>query len=442
MSNKIDENACYSVGSAYLSGLPVVVAGYKMPFHKLASKIDFMEAAIKNAELHPQDVVIMLDSDTIFTGADLNPFLDHFLAQSAATPEKLDAVAVRQGRAMAPFLVSAEAGCWAPNLFSSWMDCLPSYEGVYEKLRKYAAEHPAHKISLPFDLSPQRHLNSGVVVARVWAYKEFIEKAFNLTNSKAPPYVRKMGWFSNQSIIAALYLDLITWEVERDVFSMPMDERQAARSPYGMRAGFIGLDFANSFSGTGEVTFLYVSEIRVEHWMKYLPRAGSEHSHSHNMTDFWDLASFTDSLYRRAYAAHGEAIFTRLAVPRWVGGKRATNKTHITLTPPLWAIKLRPINTVNHTTCNSYPAICHTPGIVKGYTKLMQMENGAVVARWFLPIVHNRMAKCQAMEYLASVPLFLSTKNSIIRDSYDAQCGFPFERTVRKVRDLRDSLLF
>ncbi|CCW63176.1 unnamed protein product [Phytomonas sp. EM1] len=97
MSNRIDETLCYSVGSAYLSGLPVVVAGYRMKYRGFLSKFEFMERAIENAELQPEDVVFLIDSDTIFTGADLSPFLDRFIAESAATPDDLDALAVRQG---------------------------------------------------------------------------------------------------------------------------------------------------------------------------------------------------------------------------------------------------------------------------------------------------------------------------------------------------------
>ncbi|CCW65456.1 unnamed protein product [Phytomonas sp. EM1] len=86
-SDKIDETLCYSAGSAHLTGMSVVVAGYQMPFNGAMSKLDFMERAIKNTGLKPSDVVIVVDSDTIFTGADLNPFLDRFIARSAPTPE-------------------------------------------------------------------------------------------------------------------------------------------------------------------------------------------------------------------------------------------------------------------------------------------------------------------------------------------------------------------
>ncbi|CCW65041.1 unnamed protein product [Phytomonas sp. EM1] len=436
MSNEFDDSICYSVGSAYLSGLPVVVAGYQMLFENFLSKFDFMEAAIGNAELQPEDVVIAMNSATIFMGDDINPFLDRFIAQSAATPEELDVVAVRQGRAMAPLFVGAEAICWARDVFDYMDNCKTDYETVYSKVRKYAAAYPEHELSLPFDLSPQRHLSSGVVVARVWAYKEFLQKAKNFTRTQTPRVNPPKGWRCDQSVYTSLYLDHIAWEVERDVFSMPSHERQGARSPYGVRAGFIGLDFVNVFSGYGELDSPYTSEMHDEHWAKYLPADGLKHSHSNEVTVLWHIGLFVGRLYRRAYAAHGDGIFTKLALPRWDGGRRVSGEFHIALTPPLWAIKLRPIDTVGNTTRHSYPLVFHAADDSIGYAKLVDMDNGAVGARWSVPMARNPEARRQAMEYLASVPLFLSTSNSIIRDSYHAKCVFPFDRMIETVQYL------
>ncbi|CCW64901.1 unnamed protein product [Phytomonas sp. EM1] len=436
MSDKIGDALCYSVGSAYLSGLPVVVAGYQMLFDGFLSKVDFMERAIENAKLQPEDVIIALGSDTIFTGADLNPFLDRFIAQSAATPEKLDALAVRQGRAMAPVLFNGEISCWAANAFDDWYDCKPGYEDAFNKVREYAVAHPEHELSLPFDLVPQCHLSSGSVVARVWAYREYIQAAIHLRIARSPLFLTERGWFCDQAVSAALYLNLMTWEVEGDVFSMPLPERQAARSPNGVRAGFLGLDYSNEFSVFGAREHIHQSVLHDEHWVKYLPVDKSENPHTQRMTNFVSIGRFVGDLYKRAYAAHGEGIYTRLAVPMWVEGKRASGAARIALTPPLLALKPRPIDMTNNTTHNVFPVIFHSAGTGKGAAKVKRMEYGAISARWLVPMAHDTKAKRQAMEYLASVPLFLSTNNSIIRDSYHAKCGFPFERTIEKLKGL------
>lgn len=433
MSDKIDEPLCYSVGSAYLSGLPVVVAGYGMPYSGFLSKLDFMEAAMGNAGLKPEDVAIVIDSDTFFTGADLNPFLDRFIAHSAATPEELDALAVRQGRAMAPLIANGEDGCWAPNLFQSGDECRAGFEIAYVKVREYAAAHPQHELALPFDLVAQRQLNAGVVITRVWAYKEFIQKVNNFTKTQTPRLNADKGWFCDQSIVSALYLDLLKWEIERDVFSLPVHERQAARSTYGIRAGFLGLDYVNDFTTSNTLFTIYLVRMHDAHWTKYLSGSKPERSHWHGITDFRQIGQFVDGLYRRAYATHGDKIYTTLAVPRWVGGRRASGVTHITLTPPLMSLKLRPIDTLNHKTRRTFPCIYHAAGQHPGHTKISQMELVAIGARWFVPMVYNETAKRQAMEYLASAPLLLSTNNAIIRDSYYTKCGFPFGSTIRRL---------
>ncbi|CCW60550.1 unnamed protein product [Phytomonas sp. EM1] len=50
-SNKADEALCRCTASAYLSGVPVVVAGYQTTFRGFFSKYDFVEKAIVNAKL-------------------------------------------------------------------------------------------------------------------------------------------------------------------------------------------------------------------------------------------------------------------------------------------------------------------------------------------------------------------------------------------------------
>ncbi|CCW70828.1 unnamed protein product [Phytomonas sp. Hart1] len=434
MSNKIDNTLCYSVGSAYLSGFPIVVAGYQMEYKGFLSKFDFAESAMKNAQLNPEDIVILMDSDTVFTGVDIHPFLDHFIAQSAMAPEELDALAVRQGRAMAPIVVSAEAGCWTPNLYVDNENCAIGYEAIHKKVRAYAAAHPEHKLPSFFDLSSQRYINAGVVIARVWAYRELVQKADNLTKTQPAKHKPEKGWHCDQSIFAALYLDLLTWEVERNIFSMQLHERQAARSTYGVRAGFIGLDYANELSAPRTNMYMHLTELQDKYWVKYLPQDEIGQTHSEMINDINVAIRFVSDLYKRAYAAHGEEIYTRLAVPKWVNGKRTSGKTFISLTPPLLATELRSIDVSNNNVRRTFPVIYHAAGTEAGYTKVGKLEHGAVGAPWLVPMVHNPKIEKQSMEYLVSIPLFLSTHNFIIRDCFYTKCGFPFKRTIEKAQ--------
>ncbi|CCW70774.1 unnamed protein product [Phytomonas sp. Hart1] len=433
MSDRIDHTLCYSVGSAYLSGLPVVVAGYQMEYKGFLSKFDFMERAIENAQLNPDDVAILMDSDTTFTGVDIHPFLDRFIAQSAATPEELDALAVRQGRAMAPFIVSAEAGCWAGNVFEYHMGCKLGYENNYAKVRKFNAEHLEHELVSSFDLSSHRYINAGIAISRVWAYRELVQKALNLVKTQPAKHKPENGWTCDQSILAALYLDLLTWEAEQDVFSMPLLERQAARSTYGVRAGFMSLDYANELSAPRTMVLMHLTVMHDKDWAKYLPQYGIGHTHSQKINDFKAVIRFVSDLYKRAYAAHGKEIYTRLAVPRWVNGKRTSTKTFIKLTPPLLATNPNHIDGSSNNARRTFPVIYHAAGDEVDYTKVEKMEYGAIGAQWLVPMVYNPQVEKETIKYLASMPLLLSTHNSIIQDSYDAKCGFPFRGTIEEV---------
>ncbi|CCW69665.1 unnamed protein product [Phytomonas sp. Hart1] len=436
MSDKIDDTLCYSVGSAYLSGLPVVVAGYQMKYKGFLSKFDFMERAIKNAQMNPEDIAILIDSDTVFTGADIQAFLDSFIAQSAATPEELDALSVRQGRAMAPIVALAEDCCWAPNLYFDHKDCAIGYEAVHKKVREHAAAHPENKLALAFDQSPYRHSNMGIVIVRVWAYMEYLGKVKKLTEILKPTSRIERGWYCDQSIFSRFYLDLLTWEVEQDVFSMPLHERQAARSTYGIRAGFLGLDYANALSVVIALRYIHQTEIHDELWAKYLPSDGLEHPHSHEIDGIDNVGLFVADLYKRAYVAHGTKIYTKLAVPKWIDGKRTSEKIFISLTPPLFASKLRPIDTFNNTTRHTFPVILHASDLENGYTKVKKLEYASVGAPWFMPMVYDAEVLEQNEKRLESLPLFLSTDRNILQTSYHANCGFPFERIIKKVQNI------
>ena len=147
------------------------------------------------------------------------------------------------------------------------------------------------------------------------------------------------------------------------------------------------------------------------------------------------VGQFVSGLYRRAYAAHGEEMFTQLAVPRWVGGRRTYETTSITLTPPLFSSKLRPIDTINNTTRHTFPMLLHAADLEWGLTKVMKLEYASIGAPWFVPMVYSLKARQQAREYLESVPLFLATNDHIIRESYHSKCGFPFTRVIKQARE-------
>ncbi|CCW67842.1 unnamed protein product [Phytomonas sp. Hart1] len=433
LSNQIDDTLCYSVGSAYLSGLPVVVIGYVELSEGLESKFDLTERAIVNADLNPNDVVIILDSETLFTGGDFDSFLDRFIAQSAATSEELDGLAVRQDFAMAPLLVGTECGCFPKKIYHDV--CAYRYKVTYDKVQRYAEAHPKLNLTLLFNLVPHPYVNSGVVVARVWAYKEFVQKANHFAKTRISPLNNEKEWNLDQTIYAALYLDLLTWEIEQDVFLMPVNEREVAQSPHGVRAGFLELDFANAFSShlSKETNSLF--ELHNEHWVKHLsPDDGPMPPYSRNFTDFISMSQYVAGLYNQAYTVSGGAIFINHTVPMMVNAKRVENDViYLILTPPLLALKLRPIDTMNNTIRRTFPVVIHTGNLESRFLTLKRLKHASVGLGWFTAMVHNSCIHFHAMEHLASLPLFIYERDNIIRKSYFSQCHLPFEETIEKL---------
>ncbi|CCW70243.1 unnamed protein product [Phytomonas sp. Hart1] len=217
---------------------------------------------------------------------------------------------------------------------------------------------------------------------------------------------------------------------------MSLHERQAARSTHGMRAGFIGLDYANALSVVIALKFIHRTEIHDELWAKYLPSDGLEHLHSHEIDGIENVGRFVANLYKRAYAAHGKEIYTKVPVPRWVNGKRTSSKTFISLTPPIFASKLKSIDPVNNRKRHMFPVILHASDLENGYTKVKKLEYASVGAPWLVPMVYNAKVWQQSEKYLESLPLFLSTDKDILKASCHTHCGFPFERIMKKVQNI------
>ncbi|CCW60551.1 unnamed protein product [Phytomonas sp. EM1] len=337
---------------------------------------------------------------------DVHPFLERFITQSAAAPEELDLLAVRQGRAMAPLILSGEAGCWANETIPDGKDgCLRRFEDSKKKLWKYAAAHPEHRLSTSFGSSLMSSINAGVTVARVWAYRELIEGIATFKKKRTPIGATKGAsiWHCDQSALISLYLDLLEWEVDQDLFTMPVHDQRVARSSYGMRPGLLGLDYYAEVSAT--LVFIdQVCHLHDELWAEYLPSGGPEYRHSHSLTNARGYAQFVGKLYKRAYAAHGENIYTKLAVPRRDKIRGTFCMNHILLTPPLLAHKLVLNDTDQNIGRRVFPLIAHFAGSKD--KKAYEMGIGSTYMRWFLPMIYNSDARRCAMKYLFSCDFF------------------------------------
>lgn len=233
------------VATAHLAGVPVEVLGLGWKDFSSINRQHLIADYIEAAELNDDDVVMMLDSDMLFTGDDLYPLMAEFVSNSPATAEETNALLVRTYKQTAPVLLSAEVNCMRLGGVRP-QDCTKDFDKIEELSREYSEAH-----NLPYwhnrngDRNPNRYLNNGLVMGRVWALKRLRYAFFNYKQMVRPVVGRE--WVMDQAIYAALYVALRFWEFKRHDMSLSAGQLNAP--PYGMVGGMIALDFENKFVG-------------------------------------------------------------------------------------------------------------------------------------------------------------------------------------------------
>nr|CAJ2479839.1 unnamed protein product [Leishmania braziliensis] len=94
VSNVVDWKLCTTLGSAALAGFSIPVTGFNAAYshvRRFERYLDFVE----REELHDEDIVVIMDSDVYWTGADFLPFLRKFARFSPEQESDLDVAAVR-----------------------------------------------------------------------------------------------------------------------------------------------------------------------------------------------------------------------------------------------------------------------------------------------------------------------------------------------------------
>lgn len=401
VGTRVNPSICGHIASAYLTNLPVVVVGYKHRHqysHKL--KMQFYQRAIRQAGLKGSDVVVLLDGDTTFTGVDLRALLADYVNRSAATVDDLDALAVREGRAEPPFLVSAEFPCYAGSSHIGKHDrCVQHYQRLYHDMAVYAMAH--NMTILPNRMAgnnPVRHLNNGIVVARVWAV-HVIGTAMSAYMKRVDPDWGESTWWCDQSVMAGIFFDLIYWEMNNNMYRShlePMHRRQ--RSTYGVPAGTVALDTRALFSFPPRDVF----ELSTEAWNCTTPSFPQFQVYDHLYESESLLKSFDNNitqLYRQCEKRSVERDSMQL--PR----SRHPHHKSLDLAPPIYSIVPRPdIDTLGGRTERVFPAIVHFAG---DYDKWWAFQRSVYLTRWGLPILNNASAYERATAILRSMPLEL-----------------------------------
>lgn len=264
-STSIDEVVLRSVISATVAGAPVELLGAGWNRFRLPRRYELLLSYIRRSRLMGHDVVVMVDSDTIFTGEDLMPAISAFVALSPVSEEELATCArdIRFGVRPAPIRFSAENNCMRRDVVD-FSNCSSDYDIVEERVAEWAAAHnetyfPSNSSSSPI----QRYLNSGFMIARVWALQKYLPAFRDAMRLHKPIYGRL--WYDDQSVHSTLYLQLRWWEAVSGALSLTtpryVTEKECNTSglswkpvmyyrkgPFRLPAGLIDLDYGGRWA--------------------------------------------------------------------------------------------------------------------------------------------------------------------------------------------------
>lgn len=281
MSNKLDSVTCGALESALLSGLPVNVIGYGFSgAWRNVYKYAIMRDALAGFGLRPHDVFVALDSDLLIaSGVDLVRQIDRFIRLSPAGLDELDAHAIRadSGRMLAPVITSAGKNCYYKDVWPAARDCTAGFTeamtAVGAGLRQvYGATHPT-----PLDYA-HRFVNTGHYVARGWAMRELLEGTIKYVRTHRSRTPLGHAWDCDQSAMGILHIRLMQWElaagmlrpspVAGDSVAVGEADRpdKARRSPDGLRAGLLALDYRHETITPLLMTQTEFVRIADRHW--------------------------------------------------------------------------------------------------------------------------------------------------------------------------------
>lgn len=402
VSNHIHSWLCGFLATAYLSGHPAVVVGHKYEPYNHLMKLPFFRRAAAQAGLRGHDVVLLLDADAFFTGVNVTALLEDYARNSPGSLEELDALAVREGRQEPPMVTSTDPypECWAPEVYLGIsVTCTNAVDEVYRKHDAYLRQHgrsvqpDRRKLSNPY-----RYVNSGIIVARVWALA-YWQAAVDSYIQRFPPAVYGAGW-ADQSYLAVSYLELLQWEMTSGVYFKSRAEQLAMRSPLGLPAGMIDLDSSTRFSDSlGRTT-----EFTTAAW-------GNCTTSAFPLREVWrsNLHSayvVLNATMRELYERCGKevVVYDGLPLPR----SRHPSIKAGPLAPPLFSPIPRPDidmeangdGPVRHV----YPAFTHFKGVANKYSCYRRI---LYAMGWSLPLMVNETAHRDALAVLSSMEIEL-----------------------------------
>eukprot|EP00796_Vickermania_ingenoplastis_P007518 gene7518-biopygen5106 len=241
----------------------------------------YLEEFVRAAELADEDVVVMMDTDVLFTGRDPLPAVEEFLATTARSASEMDVRKIRLHQQRPPFLLSAEENCYMPLALEKKMcprlfEYLEDLRGVLVAAREAVvqgkngrgpeagrdgttAHHQPQRRRWKYEDNREKkrntrvHPNSGGVIARVWALKQVIAAIRSFEQSRVTLTVPDQLWYCDQSMVGSILAELMKWEVQDEQVLWGTSSDRGVRTnrsapleqtpPYGLTPGVMGLDY-------------------------------------------------------------------------------------------------------------------------------------------------------------------------------------------------------
>eukprot|EP00796_Vickermania_ingenoplastis_P007517 gene7517-biopygen5105 len=290
--------------SAQVAGVPLDLLGVgdkRVGTDHLAKWL-YLEEFVRAAELADEDVVVMMDTDVLFTGRDPLPAVEEFLATTARSASEMDVRKIRLHQQRPPFLLSSEETCYLPQSIRGDM-CSALFHLLEECRAGIIAAHNAEIVESEGERSdsragaappeavvqgrsglgpeagrdgttahhqPQRrrwkyednrekkrnthvHPNSGGVIARVWALKQVIAAIHYFFTTRFCEVMSPERHISDQSVVGLILAELMKWEVQDEQVLLGTSSDRGVRTnrsapleqtpPYGLTPGVMGLDY-------------------------------------------------------------------------------------------------------------------------------------------------------------------------------------------------------
>lgn len=250
-----DEQLFEFLASARLAGVPVEIIGLDWKGFSLMQRHQFIVEYIKAENLSDDDVVMMIDSDMLFTGLDLYPLLQEFVSNSPSTPEETDPRLVRLHQQRAPVLFTAENHCMRIGGVAREVNCGIVYEVLESMMASWASsEGFVYNINLDGKRNENRYLNNGLIMGRVWAHKILREAFYDYSKTVFPADGNE--WTMDQGVYADLFLNLRYWELNEGLLKATA-YRKGKVGPFGLVAGMMELDYQQDFVGAYHMFNIY-----------------------------------------------------------------------------------------------------------------------------------------------------------------------------------------